>query len=193
MNGNFDPIATLRLTLTAPRQGARAVLNLGLTQGERLGLLALVAILNVLAVEAFVAVAPEPPEAMLASFLDRPLAFAGMQIGGILLMTGLVHGVGRLFGGRGQGAGALVVVIWLQVILLLLQLAQVLAMLVLPPLTVLIGLASLGALFWLLPNFVAELHGFQSVGLTFVGMIGTVVVVSLLLGLALATILSAGA
>lgn len=188
----FDPILALRLSLADPRNGARAVLGLNLQPGERLGLLALVAILNVLAVELFVRLTPDTPDPFIAAFIDRPAAFAGMQLGGMLLMAGLIHGVGRLFGGQGRMVKALDIVIWLQAILLVLQVGQILAMVLLPPLALVFGLASVGVLLWMLPQFVAELHGFRSAFVTFLGMVGTAAILLVALSLAVAATLSPG-
>jgi Yip1 domain len=182
----FDLIQTLTLTLREPRRGMAQVLALPLGQGERLGFLLLLAILNVLSAEVFAAQMPELPDAVMAEILQRPFVFAALQLGVLLVMAGLVHGVGRLLGGRGDAGGAQLVVLWLQTIFFVLQLAQVAAMALFPPLTLLIGLASLAAGLWYLPHFIAELHGFASVGRTFLGMVATMVLLSLVLVLALA-------
>ncbi|NJR43059.1 MAG: hypothetical protein HC767_10775 [Akkermansiaceae bacterium] len=57
---------------------------------------------------------------------------------------------------------ALLVVVWLQVLMLGLQLLQVLLLLISPVLAAVVGLAGIVLFLWLLTNFVAELHGFQS-------------------------------
>lgn len=188
----FDPILALRLSVADPRGGAREVLRLNLQTGERLGLLALVAILNVLAVELFVGLTADAPDPFIAAFINQPAAFAGMQLGGMLLMSALIHGVGRMFGGQGRFAEAVDIVIWLQAILLVLQVGQVVAMVILPPLALLFGLASIGVLLWMLPQFVAELHGFRSAFVTFLGMVGTAAIFLVVLSLAVAATFSPG-
>jgi len=182
----FDPIATLRLTLQDPRQGLRAVLSLPLTASERLGLMVTMAILNVLSAEALALNLPEVPDPAMALILDRPLLFALLQLVGLFVIAGLVHGIGRLFGGQGDAAGAQVAVLWLHVLFLILQLAQVVAMAVAPPLVMVLSLATLVAALWFFPHFVAELHGFRSVGTTFLGILGTVLALLVVLSVALA-------
>lgn len=184
----FDPVAALRLTLQDPRQGLRAVLALPLSRSERLGLLVTMAILNVLTAEALALNLPDIPDAAMAMILDRPLLFALMQLVGLLVISGLVHGVGRLFGGTGDAAGAQMAVLWLHVLFLILQVAQVLAMALAPPLVMVASLATLAAALWFFPHFVAEVHGFRSVGLTFVGILATVLALLIVLSLALALI-----
>jgi hypothetical protein len=74
-------------------------------------------------------------------------------------------------GGTGTFPDALILMVWLQFILLCVQLVQVLAGVMLPVLADLIGLAGLGLLLWLLTNFVAELHGFRSLIAVFAGLV----------------------
>lgn len=186
----FDPITVLRLTLSNPRQGLRAVLSLPLTPAERMGLMVTMAILNVLAAQVFARQLPELPNPAMALIMDQPIVFALMQLFGLILLAGLVQGVGRLFGGRGDAAGAQIAVLWLHVLFLILQLAQIITMAVVPPLTPLLSLATLGVALWVFPQFVAEVHGFRSAGLTALGILATVLAIFLLLNLAVALIAS---
>jgi hypothetical protein len=65
------------------------------------------------------------------------------------------------------------------------QVIQLAAMLVVPPVAGLITILAMGLFFWLLVNFIATLHGFSSLGLIFVMTIltafGFVFVLSLVL------------
>ncbi|NCM97616.1 MAG: YIP1 family protein, partial [Rhodobacterales bacterium] len=92
---------------------------------------------------------------------------------------------------HGRFDEALILVVWLQFVLLGLQAVQLVAYAVAPLLADLIGLATVALFFWLLTNFVAELHGFKSLGLVFVGVLATLVV--MVLGLAFGLALFVGA
>ena len=133
----------------------------------------------------FVTLAPESADPAMTMILANPVVFAAMQFGGLAVMSGLIFAVGRQFGGIGSFAGVLAIVGWIQVILFTLQLAQVVALILLPPLAVLIGLASLALSLWLLPCFIAELHGFRSAFLTFIGMVAAMFALLVLLSLIL--------
>lgn len=186
-------LALLRLTMQEPRRAMRLVLGWRLTTGERLAFLVLLAILNVLSAETFAALLPAAPDQAVAEVLSRPFVFAGMQLLGLLVLAGLIHGIGRMFGGTGDGAGAQMAVAWLQVVFMVFQVAQIVAVLILPPqLTLVIGVASLVVALYLLPNFIAELHGFRSAVTTFVGMVFAAVLVTFTLSLFLALFLASG-
>jgi hypothetical protein len=83
----------------------------------------------------------------------------------------LIHRVGRAFGGRGSFEDALLVVVWLQLVMLAVQVVQLVALALAPPLAGIIGLASIVLFFWLMSGFIAELHGFASRQKVLVGML----------------------
>jgi hypothetical protein len=91
--------------------------------------------------------------------------------------------VGRWRGGTGNFADALVLIVWWQTFLLGFQLLQIAALLVLPVATNLLGLVGLVLVFWLLTAFIAELHGFSSPAKVLVGIIATLIAVSILLSM----------
>lgn len=176
---------TLRLTLRSPRQAARVVMGWPLALGERWAILAVMAVASTLSATVFVTLAPESADPAMTMILANPVVFAAIQFGGLAVMSGLIFAVGRQFGGIGSFAEVLAIVGWIQVILFTLQLAQVVALILLPPLAVLIGLASLALTLWLLPCFIAELHGFRSAFLTFIGMVAAMFALVVLLSLIL--------
>ena len=180
-----DIISTLRLTLRSPRQAARVVMGWPLALGERWAILAVMAVASTLSATVFVTLAPESADPAMTMILANPVVFAAMQFGGLAVMSGLIFAVGRRFGGIGSFSEVLAIVGWIQVILFTLQLAQVVALILLPPLAVLIGLASLALSLWLLPCFIAELHGFRSAFLTFIGMVAAMFALVVLLSLIL--------
>ena len=123
------------------------------------------------------------PEAVAFAFVAGVHPLVGLYAA---FMVGLITAV---FGGRpgmiSGATGALAVVTWLQVVLVCVQLVQTVALLLMPPLGLLIGWAALLLFLWMLTNFVAELHGFKSLGLVFVmilaSSLGIVFVFSLVL------------
>ena len=123
-------------------------------------------------------------EPALIAMQTRPIQFAFAQGIVLLMFAGLIQGVGRMAGGTGNFPDALLLLVWVQVILLLLQVAQIVLQLVLPPAAELLGLMGLVLMLWLVTNFVAELHGFSSLGAVFAAVVGTV----LGLGFALAVV-----
>ena len=188
-----DLIQTGRLTLKDPRQGARVVLGWPFSVGELWLVLVLTAIVSALLAEFLVAQTPEGVDPVLTAMMASPVWFAAIQFFGLAVLTAMVFGIGRQFGGTGGFAGALALIGWLQSILIVLQVAQIAALLVMPPLALIISLVSLVLFLWLLTSFTAELHGFRSLGRTFVGMIGAFLGVTVILSVILVLVFGVGA
>ena len=97
-----------------------------------------------------------------AAVLRMPLVGALAQFAMMALVAFLTFRIGRLFGGSGGLLGAAAVVIWLNAVTLGIQVLQIAALALVPPLAGLLALATLFWLLWAFANFVAELHGFGS-------------------------------
>lgn len=162
-------------TLVQPRGAARAILALRLPPRVLVELLLLVAILTDLLLYAELAFGGGAG-LLLGLAAPNPILMAGMQLASLLLMMVALQGIGRIFGGTGHWAGALALVIWLQMIMLGLGIAQLVLYFVLPPLADALGVVSLGLLLWLLTNFTAVLHGFRNLWLVGFGIIASSVV-----------------
>jgi Yip1 domain len=188
----LDFIGTLRLTFRNPRHAARVVMSWPFSQGERWAILALAAVSSTLLAKLVATLSPDAVDLKLLVFLEDPVFFAAVQLAGLAAIAGLIYGVGRQFGGVGKFAEVLSILGWIQFVLLALQVAQIVAMALLPPMAVVIGLGSLVLTLWLLPNFIAELHGFRSAVVTFLGMIGTMVSVVVILSILLIVVLGVG-
>ena len=178
----------LRLTVTDPRAAARRVIGIGAGLGTDVLWLALVLLtaLSTLLSHLVLVTVPVPDGAEAAGMFGiGPIAMAGLQLA---LMAGFVLAVaaiGRRAGGNGDLTGALSIILWLEVLALGLQAAQVVLLAFGPGLADMIGLAGV-ILFWtLLSFFVAELHGFRSVGRVFLGIALTVLIAAFAISLLL--------
>jgi hypothetical protein len=189
---NLSPQAVFqaaRATLADPAGAARQVMALRLTTAEGLMAVALTAALATLLtslMQAFLGPVPDPDVQRLFS---RPFVLAFSQFSVMLAGAFLMWRVGKVFGGTGTFAQGLSLVAWLEVVLILLQLAEVAVLLILPVLAMPIGLASVFAFFYLLTHFTAALNGSTSLTKTFFGILGTVIVVLLVTSFALILIL----
>lgn len=163
-----------KLSLTDPKEGARAVLRAGsgwpretLWQAG-----ALIIVLSVLLSEASALIAPGArPPGIVGAVLANPLAMAAVQGAIFVIAAVALHRIGRMFGGKGGFDDGLALLVWLQALMLGVQVAQTLAFLLLPGLGAMIGLASVVLFFWIFSNFVTVLHGFRSAGAVFVGIV----------------------
>lgn len=193
MKLSFDVlIAAARYTLQNPRAGARSILSLGLTTGQAMVALVLMAVLSTLLTAISFLLVPLPPEAQGQMLFANPLELAVMQAVVLSLGALLIDLVGRRFGGRGNLAGAVALIAWTEFILSLMQVAQIVALLVMPPLAEVIGFMGLGVFLWLLTQFVTELHGFSNPWKVFGGLMATVLLVSFAVALVLVGVVGTG-
>ena len=177
MTLTFANIAALvRLTLTQPRAAAAAVMRLPLPMSGRWSALLLAAALSAMLMQVLAAMLPPAvgPDGQALRPVG-PLVWAGMVTVGMMITAGLAHSVGRWRGGKGEFPDALILVAWLQFLQLLLVAVQILLMAVLPALAPLAEIGGVLLFLWLLVNFVAEMHGFKSLGMVFLGVILTFV------------------
>lgn len=180
-----------RETVSAPRDGARTILRIDAPMQARWAALALMAVGSAILTHLSFALMPPQAQEMMGGAMSSPFRTVLLQ-GGVLFMgVFLIDRVGRARGGKGNLADAVSLVAWLQFVLLCLQGVQLVAQVILPPVADLIGLVGLFLFFWLLTHFVAELHGFASLGATLAGILvtlfGMAFVLALLLGVLFGT------
>lgn len=174
-----DWTALVKEALRDPRSNAQRILGWDLPAGAIWQAVALVSVLAVLGLYATILLGGGG----LAGPFPPPLAMAGLQIVAMVLLSTLMAGVGRAFGGTGQFVGALRIMVWLQALMILMQVVQLVAMVLLPPLAGLVSLATLGAIGWIASGLVAGLHGFKSQGMVLLGIIGTLLGVGFVLSI----------
>ena len=181
--------ALAQLTLQNPRPAARVLLAEGVPMRARTAGLLLVAVVSALLASLQVGSTPQPLDPLSAFMLASPIRAAVVQWLFLALSVVLVHQVGRAFGGRGSFPDALLIVVWLQLLMLALQVLQLVVTFFSPALAGLIGLAGFGVFLWLMTTFIAELHGFTSRGLVFLGMVLSCLAAGFVLGILLILIL----
>lgn len=173
----------VRETILAPRAGAASMLGFGFAPVVGWLSLLLMAVASTLLTHVSFAMMASEAKEFWGTAMGSPIRTAMLQWVVLLISVHAIHKIGRLVGGKGSLQGAVVLVAWLQFILLCVQILQLLAQAVVPPLSDVMGLFGLVLFLWLLTNFIAELHGFRSLGLTFVGIIVAIFVVALVLGM----------
>lgn len=164
-------LLAVRDTLANPAIAARQVMAMGLTVGEAWMALAATAITATLLTVMMQLVLGPVGDPSVRDLFDRPFILAFSQFSVMSVGAALMWRLGRSFGGTGTFAQALSLVAWLEVVLILLQLFEVVLILVLPGLAALVGIASLFVLFYLLTHFTAALNGFKSLIKTLFGIL----------------------
>jgi Yip1 domain len=145
-----------------PRAAAREVVALGLGRGLLVQAAAAITAAGVVLGYVAVSMSAEPVDPVSAAVLSTPLIGAAMQFGILLVAAVLTFRIGRAFGGTGDFDGALAIVVWLNAVMLLIQVAQLFVLAVLPPLAGLIAVATVVWALWAFANFVTELHSFEN-------------------------------
>lgn len=177
----------LQLTLSNPRAAAAQLKALNLPVNTSWTAILLVSVASAFMGFIGFVVSPGDVDPALSALFGSPLRTAFIQFAVLSLTGALAYWVGRRFGGTGTLAQALVLVAWVQVPPIVLQVAQLLAMVLVPALAPLIGLAGFALYAVLLSLFIAELHGFRSGVMVFFGLI----VVSFLVAIVFAILFAA--
>jgi hypothetical protein len=182
-------IALARASLQDPRAGARMVLSLGVPLPARTAGLLLMAVASAFVMHLGFLLLPPTDDAMSLFMMQSPIRTAVIQWLILVVSVLLIFQVGRAWGGQGSLADTLLIVVWLQVIMLGVQIVQLLALVLAPPLAGLVNIAGLILFFWLLSSFIAELHGFASRGKVLAGIFATTFAVAVLVVFVLSLIL----
>lgn len=180
-----SPSLLLR-TLRDPQGVARGLIAADIPAEARWIAIALVAILTVISLDLALWLAPAG-EPSVFTMLANPWLGLPVQVISILLVAAVMTGAGRPLGGRGSYADALTLTAWIEFIMVVAQVVQIVTMLVLPPVSLIISVGSLVLFVWLMVHFTAALHGLSNLGQVFlavvVGFVVVVVLVAIVLGL----------
>lgn len=192
MDLSFPEIVKLtRFTIQNPRGAARTLIAWNVPDSVRWLLFGLVVTASAFLTHVGFNLLPAEETAFMGNAMSSPLQTAVLQAGFLLLTVVCIVKIGKWQGGTGTFADTLLLIGWLQIVLLALQTAQILALLVLPPLAETIGVVGLGLSFWLLSQFIAELHGFQSAWRVFFAILG--VILAAAIGLSVVLVMAFGA
>lgn len=181
----------VRLTFAQPRQAAQVVLRLPLPLQARWAAVALMAVLSAFVVGLKVNFLPKAFELGAQGEMQfQPLFLAPFFAVGMTVVALLAYSVGRWRGGKGDLADALLLVAWLQFIQVLFDTVDLLFIIVFQASVPLLLIGALVFSLWLSANFLAEMHGFQSLGLVFLGIVLTLLAVGF--GIAVLLLLMGG-
>lgn len=147
--------------------------------------LVLTVLLGVLLAVLSQAINPLPQDIADNAIQITPFGYAIIMGVALILSVFALYRVGRLLGGQGRFKDVLVLMVWLQAVLLLFQVAQMIAALIVPPLSIFVTMASYAAGFWIMAVFVREAHRFNGIG----GAIGTIILAFMAIGFGLSLIL----
>lgn len=113
----------------------------------------------------------------------QPLVMAAVQAGVLVMTAVLMTVVGRAFGGTGDFPDALLLIVWIELVLFVVQLAQLVLALVFPPLAAILFLIAMILLVGLSILFTKALHGFESTARVALGVFATLLAAGMVLTL----------
>jgi hypothetical protein len=165
-------MALLRLTVQDPRAAAAGLMANERARANAMSLGIVVVILGVLAAFVQSLILPMSADGLVVGLLENPVLYAIIQF--MLLMISVIaaHVVGRMFGGRGKFNQALLIIVWLQFFVLVVQFVIIPAILISSSLYNMLNVVVLVYSTWLMVNFIAELHGFRSLLRVLGGIVG---------------------
>lgn len=166
------------LTIKEPEQGLRVLQGLNLPMGARWMAMVLAVCLSTLVGGIANILIPLPPEAAspLLSLLTAPGTLVVIQFIALTVSAFLMANVGRMFGGYGSFADALLVTAWIETLLVGAQAVQLVMVLVLPGSGQLTSIVAFGLFLYLTVMLTKALHGFSNPFMVILGLIGTMFV-----------------
>lgn len=175
----------LQRTFRDPQGAARMLIAAEVPAEARWTAVALVSVLALIGLNLALWIVPEAEPGVFAA-LAAPWPGLAIQVLSIILLAGLMVGAGRVQGGQGRFADALVLVAWIEFVMVLGQAVQIATMLILPLLSALVSIASVFLFVWLMTQFTAALHRLPSLGRVLMalmgGFVGILVLAAIVLG-----------
>ncbi|MBD3802663.1 MAG: YIP1 family protein [Thioclava sp.] len=179
-----DPKDWLMRSFTEPRAVARELMALNLPNSARFQAMVLVvvmsAILGTLAQMVFTVITK-----LDLGELTSPLMVVGLQASLLLYGAFAMSFVGQRAGGKGSYPDALLLLTWIEFVLMIGQVIQVVLMVFFPISATIMSLLLVGLMFFLLVQFTMELHGFTNPLAVAVGVILTFLGSALIAGIVL--------
>lgn len=174
-------------TLRSPKASAERVLALDIDRGTLWTALLLVAVVSVLGSQLTLLFVPDEMINTNGPLPNSAILLA-LVIWGLLVVTVFsTYYIGRAFDGTGTMDQALLATVWLQFVMLVVQVGQLLLFVISPILAVLLGYLVAIYVFYVFLNFIQVMHNFRSLGMVFAGAlvsaIGILFGLSLLIGL----------
>ena len=183
-------IELMRMTLRDPLSGWRRLQGLPWGPGDRWALIfatsACSAILSWLS--GLLLPAPSDAAGLLAMLTGSQISMASIQVASAGFGAYMLAEVGRIFGGTGRFADALLAIGWIEAVMVALQSLQLVLTVVLPPLGALVGIATLLLAAYLMVALTMAVHGFRNALLVVLGILGTIMLTSFLLSILAATL-----
>lgn len=165
-------LALVRATIVDPRQTAHVILRHVPERGHLIEAMVLVMILSVFVTWASVVLGPDLGDDAISNLIRMPIMLGVVQLMLGFLSAIFIFVIGRMFGGKGSFDETLLISVWLNFVIILIEFVELPLYLLGQSLVGAVSLLTAGFAVWLSVNFIAVLHGFRSLFKVFAGMLG---------------------
>lgn len=172
-------------SLREPKRCLRIILDIVITMPEVLQATVLVAVISTFLSLGFLLLEPVEVQTAFSVISSNPLPLFFMQIAVFIGTAGLVTFVGRLFNGIGTYKESLTALIWMQFIMFLISIAQLIMIIIFPALNSIVAMVTLLIFIHLTVSFVMEIHGFTNVFAVITGIVATFFAIAFILAIVL--------
>lgn len=165
-NDNGEPLdwfGLIRLSIVRPREVARQVVAWDVPASVLLEAAVAISCLGALITWIGALLMPGAGDPLILFFGGMPFLIVLTQLINLVVIAVLITVIGRLCGGQGRLKGAFTAIIWINVVMILLQLAQSVVVWLIPPLALLVSFLLFNWVIWAMTVFIAELHGFKNI------------------------------
>ena len=186
LNTAGDWIRLAAKTLFEPKKCLRIILDIVITMPQLLQATVLAIVLSMIMPLITLMFQPTEVQDALNGFTSKPLSVFIVQLSVLLGSAFLIAKIGNFFNGHGTFKECLTAMVWLQIVMILVQLIQFFSGLISPQLSALIFLISVGIMLYLIVHFISELHGFTSIMSVLFGVIASIFGLSFIVSILLA-------
>lgn len=171
------------LTLRDPAAALRILRSFELPMSVRWMALVLSVVLSTLLASLSLMLFPVEVQTAVSAVLAQPVTLALVQFAAMVVSALMMAQVGRLFGGQGNFADALLIVAWVELLLVGLQGLQLVLMMLVPATASMLSIIAFGLFLYLAVAMTKALHGFASTGKVVLGLVGSLFVLGFVLSL----------
>lgn len=171
------------LTLRDPAAALRILRSFELPMSVRWMALVLSVVLSTLLASLSLVLFPVEVQTAVSAVLAQPVTLALVQFAAMVVSALMMAQVGRLFGGQGNFADALLIVAWVELLLVGLQGLQLVLMMLVPATASMLSIIAFGLFLYLAVAMTKALHGFASTGKVVLGLVGSLFVLGFVLSL----------
>ncbi|TKW65786.1 MAG: hypothetical protein DI616_12970 [Paracoccus denitrificans] len=178
-----DLIWLARLSFRNPGQAVRQLQALALPVSARWMALVISVVLSTVLMVVTIRIRPETVMPVLGEVANQPFAYAMLQLSFVAISAWLLTGMARAVGGRGDFGDVILVIAWIEFLLLIAQLLQLILLIVSPLLASLFGLASMIMITWVSVQLLRAVFGIANPLIVIMGLVAAFLLTAFLLSI----------